>query len=265
MIDPITRGIVARSSTEGNLALMYHAMDAGRGRAQWQWALSIERFRQHIDYFEIEGWKTAQIRDLSAIQEAEASRHLFLTFDDGYGDNIAAFEELAKRRMTATWFVVSSAIGQVAPWARSTLERRQIVSGAQLREMASAGIEIGSHSATHADLCTLTELEVERELRGSKEALEDLLGQPVYSFAYPYGRYGPRELRKVGEAGYQAACSCRAGWIRADDGRLEIRRIAVSNLDGISRIARKLAFGDSEVEWAKVSRYVWRRVVARLK
>jgi peptidoglycan/xylan/chitin deacetylase (PgdA/CDA1 family) len=52
--------------------------------------------------------------------------------------------------------------------------------------MRRAGIAFGSHTATHRQLRSLCKEQVESELRFSRRAIEDALGEPVTTFAYPY-------------------------------------------------------------------------------
>jgi len=59
---------------------------------------------------------------------------------------------------------------------------------AQLREMAAHGIEIGSHSCSHARLTLCTPQELEHEVRDSKCRIEEMLERPVRSFCYPFGK-----------------------------------------------------------------------------
>src|SRR3989344_6003683 len=47
--------------------------------------------------------------------------------------------------------------------------------------------EIGAHTLTHPDLRKLSKEEKMREIKGSKEWLEDMLGKEVVSFCYPSG------------------------------------------------------------------------------
>lgn len=57
----------------------------------------------------------------------------------------------------------------------------------QMREMASGGIEFGSHTASHRCLAKLTQNEVEHELATSRTLLEAQLRAPVTALAYPFG------------------------------------------------------------------------------
>ena len=78
----------------------------------------------------------------------------------------------------------------------------------EVAELARAGVEIGAHSVDHPDLEQLRYEEVVDQLRRSREVLEDLIGAPVRSMAYPYGRAGAQTTRAAAEAGYELACLC---------------------------------------------------------
>jgi peptidoglycan/xylan/chitin deacetylase (PgdA/CDA1 family) len=64
--------------------------------------------------------------------------------------------------------------------------RRSYMDWDQAQLMYQAGWEIGSHSKTHSDLTTLSDADLETELRDSKAAF-DSHGIPVTSFVSPYG------------------------------------------------------------------------------
>src|SRR3989344_5582292 len=51
----------------------------------------------------------------------------------------------------------------------------------------SEKFEIGAHTLTHADLTKLSLDEAEKEIRGSKQWLEEVTGKPVGMFCYPRG------------------------------------------------------------------------------
>ena len=73
--------------------------------------------------------------------------------------------------------------------------------------LAAKGIEIGSHTVTHANLEELTRDEVISELSKSKRQIEQKLGLKCPSFCYPYGRYSCGVPDLVREAGYKCATS----------------------------------------------------------
>jgi len=89
------------------------------------------------------------------------------------------------------------------------------MSADELRELAAVErIEIGSHTRTHDDLSQATESEAYEEMVACKRDLEQLIGRPVTSFAYPYGPYSsacPEAARRAGYA-IAATCGLLGGW-----------------------------------------------------
>jgi len=84
----------------------------------------------------------------------------------------------------------------------------QLLTWAQIEEMANHTISIGSHTMTHQILTTLPPSELQWELEGSRQLIEKQIGQPVAFFAYPNGKpadYNGLVLRAVKQAGYKAA------------------------------------------------------------
>jgi peptidoglycan/xylan/chitin deacetylase (PgdA/CDA1 family) len=75
--------------------------------------------------------------------------------------------------------------------------RWPFLSGLELRELSSAGVEIGNHSARHLNLTRCDPAWLEDEIAGSRARLEDALATPVRFFAYPDGRYDDAVLEAV--------------------------------------------------------------------
>lgn len=74
---------------------------------------------------------------------------------------------------------------QVALPADALAER--MLNWTQVREMQKAGISFGAHTMTHPVLSRLPLPEAERELRDSKQLIENHLQTPALDFAYPFG------------------------------------------------------------------------------
>jgi peptidoglycan/xylan/chitin deacetylase (PgdA/CDA1 family) len=79
------------------------------------------------------------------------------------------------------------------------------MSWAQLGELAGAGWEIGSHTRTHPHLTEVDDATLRAELVESKAKVEERMGRPCTTIAYPYGDYDERVVRAATEAGYAAA------------------------------------------------------------
>lgn len=116
----------------------------------------------------------------------------------------------------------------------------------QLRQLASGGlVEIGAHTVHHPSLGHLGIDEQRREIFESNSALEDILQQPIESFAYPFGEhidYSQETIRLLQQAGYKRACinaNPRSAVTRNVD-RFQYPRHVVGDWDG-GRFVAKLA------------------------
>ena len=106
---------------------------------------------------------------------------------------------------------VESALG-CPPLGAADRERYAFLTWAQVREMADAGVEFGSHTVSHPILSTLDSVEVEREVKESQERIAAELKRPCQLFAYPNGSaadFTDRDKQALRNAGYEAAFSLR--------------------------------------------------------
>jgi peptidoglycan/xylan/chitin deacetylase (PgdA/CDA1 family) len=111
----------------------------------------------------------------------------------------------------------------------------------QVRAMANGGMDIGSHSASHADLRALGPAEREREIAGSKHELEALLGRPVLAFAYPGGCYDLECLPILAAAGYVFARTTAPGIAAVSLPAFELETVPVWRDTDSRRLEGKLA------------------------
>jgi peptidoglycan/xylan/chitin deacetylase (PgdA/CDA1 family) len=187
--------------------LTFHALDCAGDVG----ALAPEVFRQGIACLHERGFCTLALADAAAMLRRGADlppRSLVLTFDDGYRSVYTeALPVLQRYGMTATVFVTVGAPDDAGARDRlPSLLGREMLRWDEIREMSRAGIAIGAHSLTHADLSRLPPDRVETEVCRSRSIIEDRLGSAVPGFAYPYGRYDPQSYAVVGRQ-FEFACS----------------------------------------------------------
>ena len=145
-----------------------------------------------------------QVRLLARFRRVRAS------FDDAFRSAASVFPVLTERGVPITIFVCTGYARTGAPLTIPELAgddpgELATMAWEELREQAARGIDIGSHGVTHAHLTRLTDNELQRELGESKQELEDELGRPCASFAYPYGEHDQRVRAAVETAGYERA------------------------------------------------------------
>lgn len=156
-------------------------------------------------------------------------RAVALTFDD-LGES---FEEyvlpiLVEFDLPATVFVISGMLRGEVP--QNVVGLGNLPSCSSLRQWVDAGIEIGSHTYSHRILTELSPAELQREL--DRAPLEDALGRPVTSLAYPRGSFDERVITAVAEAGYECACTTLRGNLHEERDRFQLKRIRAKESRG---------------------------------
>jgi peptidoglycan/xylan/chitin deacetylase (PgdA/CDA1 family) len=137
-----------------------------------------------------------------------------VTFDDAWSDTHEnALDVLVEHSIPATLYVPTTLLG-----------REGFLTRVQLLEIVQAGIQIGAHTRTHRDLRGCSDTELDDEIAGSRNDLEDLLNTEVDTFAYPAGLHDHRVVAAVARAGFRSAITTRRGWLTARSDRLRIRR-----------------------------------------
>jgi peptidoglycan/xylan/chitin deacetylase (PgdA/CDA1 family) len=106
----------------------------------------------------------------------------------------------------------------------------------ELRALAGDGlVEIGCHTRTHPVLAALPREAQRDEIRAARSDLEAIVGTPVTSFAYPFGRrsdYDADSIALVREAGFACACSNFDGAVGAGTDAFQLPRFQVRDWDG---------------------------------
>lgn len=190
-------------------ALCYHGVGAaGPGGDPFGLMAPLPLFQAHLDLIEARGYETVHVSELwrrVAARDGHDGAGA-LTVDDGLADSMATIVSvLHGRGMTATAFIPTGLLGRRHP---DLPDGARIVDRGQLLELANAGLEIGSHSVDHPDLRTLPYAAALDQLRRSRATLEDLLGRPVTTLAYPFGSFGNETMAAAKAAGYMVSCGC---------------------------------------------------------
>lgn len=218
------------------MILMYHGV-ADVADDPNRLCVTPSRFAQQMASLQRLGLRGVGIGTLVDAMRAGRQRGLVgITLDDGYVNVLeAAVPELQRRGFTATVFIISGRLSGTNDWDEGPAW--PLLSGSQVGELATAGMEIGSHGATHVRLAGLDAEQLEAEVSGSRASLGELIGAPVRGIAYPYGSMDAAARRAVKEAGYDYACAVETPL--ADLGLMALPRIYVGQRDGAARLTAK--------------------------
>ncbi len=225
------------------IILLWHRIADDRAN---EWTASNRMFARQVwwlkAHFELISLEEAQQRIRRGANYRPCAS---ITFDDGYADNCRqAIPLLVNEGIPCTYFVTvrnvldgepfahDVALGK--PFAPNTLE--------ELHAMAAAGIEVGVHSYTHADLGRINDhRRLHREVVAAGEELQQALGRPVRYFAFPFGQHAnlSGEAFKLADgAGYEAICSSYGGLNFPGDDAFHLQRLAVDdNMIGLKNFA----------------------------
>lgn len=175
--------------------LAYHHVADGNHDSPYY--VTVDNFRQQMQALHDWGYIPISTGDLVAVLRSGGllpERPVIITFDDGDLDVYQnAFPIMQALHQTGTLYIVAD-----------RLECDVCMQTEQLKEMTAAGWEIGSHTMTHADLLQPGK-NLSRELIDSRRMLEEALGVPVHSLAYPFAKADPKVMNLASLAGYDSA------------------------------------------------------------
>lgn len=222
--------------------LLYHAVMDDPPAWIAEFTVTPRQFTAHLDAVVATGRTPVPVSALADRLTTGAPlppRPVVLTFDDGFADLPGpTAEALAERGLPATAYLTT---GALTPGRGSLLPPAPMMTLAQVPSLERHGLEIGAHTVTHPQLDTLRTPQLDRELRESKTALEDVLGHGVAHLAYPHG-YNSRAVRGAARrAGYASAVAVRHALSSETDEPYRIARLIVRRGHTVTDVAAWMA------------------------
>jgi peptidoglycan/xylan/chitin deacetylase (PgdA/CDA1 family) len=189
--------------------LNYHSVGPG---GPPEFAVTEADFARQLDWLASAGFHTISLHELA--DRRRTDHGVVLTFDDGTEDALTrVLPALQKRGMSGAFFIATGLIGTPGH-----------LTWAGVRALAAAGMEVGSHTVSHARLADLDDAGLRRELAESKRELEAQLGRPVDLLAYPFNSVRARVRTAAEEAGYRIGVS---GTVHGGGDLIDLRRVTV--------------------------------------
>lgn len=224
--------------------LMYHQIDEPppRGTPLRGLVVSPGSFARQMGLLSMLGYRGLSMRDLEPYLRGEKQGKVVgLTFDDGYQNNLLhALPILQRYGHTATIYAVSDMMGGCNIWDEGLVAQKPLMNLDEWRAWHDAGMDIGSHTRSHARLNELDADAALQEIAGSRQELEQRFGGPVRHFCYPYGQFRPEHAALARQAGYATATTTARGRVHPGDDPYTLRRIMVACSTNLIQFAAKV-------------------------
>jgi len=212
-----------RWTKEKPVVLLYHSISDQNSFL----SLSPKIFEEQIRYLKEKGFKFLKSEDLKNLKNLP-NKSVLITFDDGYEEILLNAAPILERyQIPAIFFIPVDLISK-------EIRGLKIMNWKEIKEMSQNRLfEIGSHGLTHRKLRKLATEEVEKEVKISKEILEQELEIRIKSFAYPFGRYNKEVLKTVGDSGYEFAFSIKPGRLSKNMDKFQIPRFGINTFSSL--------------------------------
>lgn len=129
-----------------------------------------------------------------------------ITLDDANQSDVKiVLPSLLARNLKAIFFITT---GQ--------LEQQGYLGRQDVRTLAAAGMEIGTHGMYHKNWRLLDDNELYAEIIDSKKILEDITSQKIQKAAFPYGSYDRRILRYLRNENFHKVYTSDRGQAKAE-------------------------------------------------
>jgi peptidoglycan/xylan/chitin deacetylase (PgdA/CDA1 family) len=196
--------------------LAYHEI---MPESNYSYCVTAQSFREHLSL----------LRTLATSHEIGTR----ITFDDGeQSQYLNAMPLLNEHGISATYFVTPGLVGT----------EPKFLSWAELKDLQAQGHSVQSHGHSHKFLTSCSTAELEHEIGGSKQMLEDKLGAAVEEISVPGGRWDERVIEACAHAGFRRVFVSEP-WIDTEIcgvnviGRFMVRR--TTTLRELEKMARR--------------------------
>ncbi len=204
-------------------------------------ARTPEQFEDDMYFLHKHNFQTVTFRELLK-EKKFLPNMVIITFDDAYRSfYTTAYPVLKKYNFLAVVYVPFNYLGRWNDWDVQYYGKRfKHIAKEEALEIYKGGMEIGSHSLSHRMLTALDKKEAEKEIYGSKEALEELLNDQIISISYPFSRFNDDILTLTHKAGYTfGVASLYFKGIQQKYQSLCLKRFNIYRIDGKKSFRKK--------------------------
>lgn len=187
--------------------LCYHQVrnwKASDGKVGKDYIVEVQNFKDQIKMLADSGYHSILPDQLYAYLNTGAplpSKPIMFTFDD---TELSQFETAApilkKHGFKAVYFIMMVTIGKKAKYA-------SYMTSDQIKQLHDAGNAIGNHSYDHKNFKKYTGKDWEEQLDKPNKKIEEIIGEKVTTFAYPFGLWNAAGIPELKKRGFKMAFS----------------------------------------------------------
>ena len=242
-----------RRLTSSYSVLVYHRFAGELKPGQERIDIAPRRYYRQLRLLRALGFKPLALEELLAFHRGERNelprRRFAITVDDAMADAVEPLRRTA--HLHPQLYVPTAELGGSAHW----IDGEPVADWEEIRELAAAGVAIGSHTRHHRRLTQLDPPERKEELAGSlAELREHVPGAPAL-LAYPNGDHDDAVCEATRAAGYEAAFTTEKGRNDATVDPFRLHRVSVHGTDGPLAVLWKVLTGEAlPSRWPRLRR-----------
>ena len=167
--------------------------------------------KKYIDNFT---WQLEKLNSFGTVvlpdsvnKTSKKRRYYSITFDDGLKSVLENAAPIIKQlNIPYTIFFPTAYIGKYPKWdivGDPVDTTEEIIDEYEIISLIGKNIKIGSHSVNHVNMTKISCEQRYKEFNESKQFLNNLIGDKVNFFSFPYGAYDDETLKIAREIGYK--------------------------------------------------------------
>lgn len=256
------RHISAREGGSRIPILMYHSISDEPEKSHPYYSVNTSPavFRLHMQLLHHNNYRVINLNEIkNALVGAPFDKYVVITFDDGFRDFYTdAYPILKKYGFKATVFLPTAFITE----KRSSFKKKECMNWDEVKGLSQNGIIFGSHTVSHPKLVNLSIKEIEKELKLSKDIIENKIDTKIDSFCYPFAfpenRLFQNNLKNILiECGYINGVCTKIGRVDSKTNMYFCPRLPINTYDDTVFFKAKL---QGKYDWMRFPQNYFKRL-----
>lgn len=236
------------NETYGIPILVYHDISDKDN----QYCVSAEEFEWQMNFLKENGFRFITYDMLKADAVDYREKNVLISFDDARLGALKHAKEVLKKNDIPIMMFIASSYQEKTSEGVYEDDISAFMTWDDLKEwMAEGGISIGAHSHSHLDMSTLTEEEIEKEIKTNNEIVFGKLGVACKDFAFPYGKY-KKVFLPVYKRYFDTVSTLGSGLNYEGIDKAQLRRTAVLRMFSHKDFCKLVDFSETREKYAEL-------------